>query len=63
MSNDRFQRLEKFFKAMVKLTIQHDVVGNDIASVSPSKIGKELDKVDPDWYKTDPGLWTTEDKK
>ena len=53
-------KLEAFFKAVAMLTSNHDVIGNTYASVSPAKLGEELEKVDPDWYKISP---TTDEEK
>jgi hypothetical protein len=45
----RLQKLEAFYRAVAELTVNHDVIG-DSAVVFPSKLGKELEKVDPEWY-------------
>jgi hypothetical protein len=42
-------KLEAFFKAVAKLTLNHDTLG-DHAVVFPSKLGEELAKVDPEWW-------------
>jgi hypothetical protein len=42
-------KLEAFFKAVAQLTLNHDVI-NDHACVTADKLGKELEKVDPEWY-------------
>ena len=44
------EKLEAFFKAVAKLTVDHDVIG-DTASVKPNKLGQELAKVDEEWWK------------
>jgi hypothetical protein len=49
-----YEKLERFYRAVAKLTVNHDtlVAGeDDYAVVYPNKLGKELEKVDPDWYK------------
>jgi hypothetical protein len=53
-------KLEAFFKAVALLTSNHDVIGDSYATVSPAKLGIELEKVDPEWYKISP---TTEEEK
>lgn len=51
----RLIKLEAFYKAVVQLTFAHDVLedkdGDEHAVVFPNKLGKELEKVDPEWYK------------
>jgi hypothetical protein len=47
---ERLQKLEAFFKAVAKLTLNHEVIG-DRASVSPRALGWELEKVNPEWWK------------
>lgn len=47
---ERLKKLEAFYKAIAQLTFDHDVIG-DHAVVFPNKLGKELEKVDPEWYK------------
>jgi hypothetical protein len=47
---ERLQKLENFFRAVIELTVNHDVIGDDIASVSPKNLGDALSKVDPNWY-------------
>ena len=57
-TSDRLQKLEAFFEAVSKLTLNHDSISwydgdgyeNDYAVVFPSKLGPELEKVDPKWY-------------
>jgi hypothetical protein len=57
---ERLQKLETFYKEVAQLTFDHDVIyfgtaedGNEEESavVYPSKLGKALEKVDPEWYK------------
>lgn len=57
-TSDRLAKLEAFFEAVSKLTLQHDSISwydgdgyeHDYAVVFPSKLGPELEKVDPAWY-------------
>ena len=44
-------KLEKLFREVARLTSRHRVFG-DSAVVYPSDLGKALEKVDPDWWKT-----------
>jgi hypothetical protein len=46
-------KLEAFFREIADLTLNHDVEGvdGDTAVVYPSKLGKALEKVDPEWWK------------
>jgi hypothetical protein len=46
----RIQALTEFYWKVAHLTVDHEVVGEDIASVSPNKLGGALAEVDPDWY-------------
>ena len=46
----RARVLETFFKEVVELTVNHDVL-NDHAVVYPSRLGEALAKVDPEWWK------------
>ena len=48
--SERLRKLEAFYKAVAQLTFDHDVIG-DSAVVFPSKLGEELERVDPEWYK------------
>lgn len=50
---DRFMKLENFFQEVVKLTIEHEVIG-DAAVVYPSALGVALSRVDPEWYRNRP---------
>lgn len=59
-----FQKLKQFYSDVVDLTINHDVMGEEIveefdglqlitggsAVVYPSKLGEALSKVDPEWW-------------
>lgn len=44
-------KLEEFFREVAKLTSDHDVLG-DSAVVYPSKLGKALEKVDENWWRS-----------
>ena len=48
-------KLKKFFSAVGDLTLHHDVAyntqGEEIASVSPRKLGELLETIDPNWYR------------
>jgi hypothetical protein len=48
-STDELNKLRAFFREVAELTIEHDVEG-DSAVVYPSKLGKALEKVDPNWH-------------
>ena len=64
-----FRKLKQFYSDVVDLTINHDVMGEEIveefdglqlitggsAVVYPSKLSEALSKVDPEW-------WDNEDK-
>jgi len=45
--------LQEFFREVSRLTLRHDVIasvdGNEYASVSPAKLGKLLEEIDPCW--------------
>ena len=45
-----YEKLVAFYEAVARLTLNHDVCG-DHAVVFPSKLGPELEKVDPEWWK------------
>jgi hypothetical protein len=60
--NDRLIKLEAFFKAIARLTGHHDVI-HDYAAVTADKLGKELEKVDPEWWKIPQKPMTEEEKK
>ena len=59
-----FRKLKQFYSEVVDLTINHDVMGEEIvdefdglqlitggsAVVYPSKLGEALSKVDPEWW-------------
>lgn len=51
--------LEKFFLDVADLTLNHDVAynesGEEIASVSPRKLGQLLETINPEWYKKETG--------
>lgn len=53
---DRLDKLEAFYKDVARMTEGHDVL-NDHAVVYPSKLGRALEKVDPDWLYT-LGIWS-----
>lgn len=48
-------KLKKFFLAVGNLTLHHEVAynehGEEVASVSPRKLGELLETIDPNWYK------------
>lgn len=48
-------KLKKFFLAVSDLTLHHEVAynehGEEVASVSPRKLGELLETIDPNWYK------------
>ncbi len=55
-----YEQLEAFYKEVASMTVNHDVLrvgGTDFdpdehpAVVYPSKLGKALEKVDPEWYR------------
>ena len=54
----RLVKLEAFYKAIIQLTVNHDTLestdsgmSEDYAVVFPNKLSKELEKIDPEWYK------------
>ena len=44
------KQLENFYYAIAKLTSNHDCIG-DYACVTADKLGKELEKIDYNWWK------------
>lgn len=53
-------KLRAFYKAVVKLTTDHDHVECEHyhhAVVFPKDLGNELVKVDPEWWKLDKEEW------
>jgi hypothetical protein len=56
-SDDRLAKLERFFKEVADLTVEHEVIA-DTAVVYPSALGESLSRVDPEWYQNtvDPAL-------
>ena len=51
MKSHTSEELELFFKEIADLTFNHETDTNNNAWVSPYKLGKALEKVDPDWWK------------
>jgi hypothetical protein len=45
-----YNALFKFYRAVAKLTLEHDVV-DDFAVIHADKLGDELEKVDLFWFK------------
>jgi len=50
ISGDEMTKLRIFYQEIAELTINHDVV-DDNAVVYPSKLGKALSKIDPEWWR------------
>jgi hypothetical protein len=48
-TNDRQEKLERFFKEVADLTVNHEVIAGE-AVVYPSILGEALRRVDSDWY-------------
>jgi len=52
---DRLEKLEKFYRAVADLTLNHDTIhilpDGDYAVVYPSKLGPLLEAVDKEWWK------------
>lgn len=48
---DRLEKLEAFFEEVGDLTSNHETL-HDHAVVYPSDLGKALEKVDPDWWRS-----------
>jgi hypothetical protein len=48
-TDDRMEKLERFFKEVADLTADHEVIAGE-AVVYPSALGEALSRVDPDWY-------------
>lgn len=49
------EKLEAFFEEVANLTVNHNVLlgsEDEYAVVYPSKLGKALEKVDPEWFST-----------
>ena len=55
IANRKLHELQKFFSAVCDLTSQHDTAynehGEEIASVSPRKLGELLETIDANWYR------------
>ncbi len=49
-TDDRLEKLDRFFKEVAYRTFHHDVVAGT-AVVYPSALGKALSRVDSDWYR------------
>ena len=53
--NEELALLRNFYKAVARLTANHDVIEvseeEDYAVVFPSDLGEELEKVDKEWWK------------
>lgn len=48
-TDDRQEKLERFFKEVANLTLNHKVIAG-AAVVYPSALGESLSRVDPDWH-------------
>jgi hypothetical protein len=48
-TDDRLEKLERFFREVVDLTVRHKLIAGT-AIVYPSDLGEALSRVDPDWY-------------
>ena len=48
-TDDRLEKLERFFKEVADLKVHHEVIA-DNAVVFPSALGEALSRVDSDWY-------------
>ena len=46
----KYDKLLAFYQAVAKMTVGHCVI-NDTAVVPADRLGAELEKVDPEWYK------------
>lgn len=49
------EKYKQFFRDVAHATVNHDVIGNETddneqASVSPAKLAKFLEAIDPKWY-------------
>lgn len=44
-----YRKLYRFYRTVAEMTVNHDVLG-DSAVVYPSKLGPELEKINPRWY-------------
>jgi hypothetical protein len=47
-TDDRLEKLERFFKEVADLTVHHEVIAGE-AVVYPSSLGEALSRVDSDW--------------
>ena len=56
MENEELKKLRAFYKAVARLTLNHDhiEVSDDegYAVVYPSNLGVELEKIDKKWWRT-----------
>jgi hypothetical protein len=50
MNKERLEKLEQLFREVADLTLRHEETEN-MAWVSPYKLGLALEKVDPEWWK------------
>jgi hypothetical protein len=49
--DNELTKLRAFYKEVALMTLDHDEDNiNGQATVSPAKLGKALEKVDPQWY-------------
>lgn len=55
-------KLNAFFDEIRRLTSNHDVIA-DHACVTADKLGKALEKVDPEWWKNVPPMTEAERKQ
>lgn len=60
MASTELEKLREFYRAVAKLTSDHDVLecGDDTyAVVFPRDLGEALAEVDPEWWKLDKEEW------
>ena len=46
---DKIKKLEAFFDEIALMTLHHDAIQNK-ACVTADRLGKAMEKVDPEWY-------------
>jgi hypothetical protein len=47
--SQELNKLREFYKSVAKLTLHHEDVGG-YAVIMAYTLGKELEKIDPEWY-------------
>lgn len=48
---EEYVKLKSFYRAVADLTLNHDIILDEYATVRPSKLGPELEKINKEWWK------------